>query len=407
MGTSNCFGVLNAVQNILSMRFIHSITLGLFVLLVTLSPVSLLAASAVPAEEASKHLPNKLGDFKATSPAVPFEDQAADKIGSFGVISAAIRSYQSKNGEMVSAALVVTRSASSAYALLTNMGCPGGRAEKNAILAELGTKNCVFPAKILFARGPVYVAVEFKKGDPLATEVLKSFARVLAPTLDKGEDDVPVLVKHLPDWQNVQSRVLYAVNQNTLKNAFSNQPVVDVMSFEGGAEAVVANYGAQKLAVVEFNTASLATDNDQRITARLQELRSQGQSVPSAYRRVGNYSVFVFDAPSQEAANQLIDQVKYQQVVQWLGENPFSYEQATREFTETTLGVFVSVVKASGLALVACLSAGGFFGTLLFSIRRGQQRAREAYSDSDAMLRLNLDELTPESDPARLLGRGN
>ena len=95
------------------------------------------------------------------------------------------------------------------------------------------------------------------------------------------------------------------------------------------------------------------------------------------------------------------------QIVQWLGENPFAYEQATREFTETTLGVFVAVVKASGLALVGCLAVGGFFGALLFSLRRAQQRAKEAYSDSDAMLRLNLDELTPESDPARVLGRGN
>jgi len=129
--------------------------------------------------------------------------------------------------------------------------------------------------------------------------------------------------------------------------------------------------------------------------------------MPTAYRRVGNYAVFAFDAPSEQAANQLIDQVKYQQVVQWLGEDPFVYERATREFTETTLGVFVSVVKASGLALVSCLVIGGFFGALLFSLRRAQQRAKEAYSDSDAMLRLNLDELTPESDPARLLGRGH
>jgi uncharacterized protein (DUF1330 family) len=180
-----------------------------------------------------------------------------------------------------------------------------------------------------------------------------------------------------------------------------------VVSFEGGAEAVVANYDTQRLVIIEFNTASLATDNNQRITARIQELRNQGQPVPTAYRRVGNYAVFVFDAPSEQAANQLIDQVKYQQVVQWLGENPFAYEQATREFTETTLGVFVAVVKASGLALVTCFAVGGFLGALLFSFRRAQQRAKEAYSDSDAMLRLNLDELTPESDPARLLRRGN
>ena len=107
-------------------------------------------------------------------------------------------------------------------------------------------------------------------------------AGVLAPTLDKGEDDVPVLVKHLPDWQNIQRQVLYAVNQNTLKNAFSNQPVLDAVSFDGGAEAAVASYGAQKLVVIEFNTASIATDNNQRITAKIQELQSQGQPVPSS-----------------------------------------------------------------------------------------------------------------------------
>ena len=206
--------------------------------------------------------------------------------------------------------------------------------------------------------------------------------------------------------KSATSRVLYAVDKDTLKNAFSNQAILDVLNFEGGAEAVVSDYGEQQLIIVEFNTASLATDNDQRITAKLQELRSQNQPAPTAYRRVGNYAVFVFGSPGEQAANQLIDQVKYQQVVHWLGENPFSYEQATREFTETTLGVFVSVVKASGIALVTCLAIGGFAGALLFSLRRSQQRAREAYADSDAMLRLNLDDLTPENDPARLLGSG-
>lgn len=384
-------------------------TLVLFVLLATVPPVALAAPDSP--EEASKHLPDKLGDFKAVSPATAFEDQSADTIGSFDVISAAMRSYQSKKGETVSVALVVTRSESSAYALLTNLGCPGGQSEENGLSAELGTKRCVFTGKVLFARGPVFVSVEFKKGDPVTPEALTSLASVLAPKLDKGDDDVPVLVKHLPDWQNTGRRISYAVNKNTLRNLLSNQPVLDVVSFEGGAEAAVAHYNAGRLVIVEFNTPQIATTNDQAIAAKINELRatvpSVGTSLPPAYRRVGNYAVFVFDAPNEQAANQLIDQVKYQQVVQWLGENPFSYEQATREFTETTLGVFVSVVKTSGLALVACLAAGGFFGALLFRFRRAQQRAREAYSDSDAMIRLNLDDLTPESDPPRLLGRGN
>jgi hypothetical protein len=324
------------------------------------------------------------------------------------IVSAASRNYVSKDGSRVSVMLVKSISDSGAYALFTAAKRKTGSDETTN--PGIGTSSFFLTSgsanNISFFKGRVYGSLS-AGGKQRADQSLGNFAETLANLIDKGAGDIPVLVKHLPDWENVQGRVLYAVNQDSLKNAFSGQPILDVVSFDGGAEAVLAGYGQQKLAVVEFSTASLATDNDHRIAAKLRELRSEGQPAPTAYRRVGNYAVFVFDAPSQEAANQLIDQVKYQQVVQWLGENPFSYEKATREFTETTLGVFVSVVKASGLALVTCLAIGGFFGAVLFRTRRSQQRAREAYSDSDAMLRLNLDELTPESDPARLIGRGN
>ena len=72
----------------------------------------------------------------------------------------------------------------------------------------------------------------------------------------------------------------------------------------------------------------------------------------------------------------------------------------------TTAGVLVAVIKASGLSLLACLALGGLFGALLFNRRRAQQRRVEAFSDAGGMLRLNIDEMTPKSDPARLLGPG-
>jgi hypothetical protein len=183
--------------------------------------------------------------------------------------------------------------------------------------------------------------------------------------------------------------------------------VLDVLSFHGGAEAAVADYNGSKMVLLEFNTPQIASDNDQRVLAKLQELRNQGQALPTAYRRVGNYAVFVFDAPSQEAANQLIDQIKYQQMVQWLGENPYRYDEAVREFADTTLGVFVNVVKASGLVILGSLAVGGFLGAFLFTRRRKQQQALEAYSDAGGMLRLNLDEITPPTSSTRLLGPGN
>lgn len=297
-----------------------------------------------------------------------------------------------------------------AYSLFTivakSMRSEGSPEGVNRV-GNVGTAEFSAAGRIAFFKGRTFVRISGK--DDSADEYAKilSLARFFSEGLDNGEGEIAVLVKHLPHWEEAQKSAVYLDGFTSLAGLVPNQPILDSIHSGGDADAVSANYGPSEVIIVEFKTPQLATDNNQRITAKLQELRAQGQPVPSAYRRVGNYAVFVFDAPSQDAATQLIDQVKYQQIVQWLGENPFAYERATREFTETTLGVFVSVVKASGLALVGCLAFGGFFGALLFSVRRAQQRAREEYSDSDAMLRLNLDELTPESDPARLLGRGN
>jgi len=392
------------------MRFIHSTTLGLLVLVGMLFPVAITTAQSISPEETRKYLPDKLGDFKAATPVVPVEAQSADKIKPFDAISAASRSYRYKDGETVSVFLAVTSSDSGAFALLTSWGCSAPEQTNAKLQAALGTKSCVFPNRIEFARGPVFVDIEFNKDSRVALETLQSMATLLAATLDKGEDDVPVLVKHLPDWPNLKGRVSYAVNEETLRNWFSDQPVLQAVDFLGGAEAVTETYDSGTLVIIEFNTAKIAGDNDWNIKTKINELRSPtqpvGMPIPSAYRRVGNYAVFVFGAPSEPVANELIDQVKYQQIVQWLGNDPYAYERATREFTETTLGVLVSVVKASGLALVTCLAVGGFLGALLFSRRRARQRNVEAYSDAGGMLRLNLDEMTPETDPVRLIGPG-
>jgi hypothetical protein len=178
-----------------------------------------------------------------------------------------------------------------------------------------------------------------------------------------------------------------------------------VVSSEGDADAVVAKYDAMRLLIIEFNTPQRAVENDQRIIGRIQELWKLGEPAPSAYRRIGNYSVFVFDAPNEQAAKQLIDQVHYEQVVSWLGENPNILKEAEKHYVRTTLGVLIAVMKASGFALVGCLASGGLIGALLFTRRRAQQRSVQTFSDAGGMLRLNLDEMTPQPNQARLIGR--
>ena len=220
---------------------------------------------------------------------------------------------------------------------------------------------------------------------------------------DKAEDDIPVLIKHLPSSEEAQKNAIYVHSFADLNQLGLQQPVLSAIESRGDADAVLGTYGPGKVLIVEFNTPQLATENDQRIITRIHELWRLGQPAPTAYRRVGNYSVFVFDAPDEQTAKQLIDQVKYEQVVQWLGDNPYIYKEAEERYINTTLGVLAAVVKASGYALIGCLGMGALIGGLLFTYRRAQQKGVTAFSDAGGMLRLNLDELTAETNPSRLL----
>jgi len=318
-------------------------------------------------------------------------------------ISLAETEYVSADGEKLRVVAYKFDSDSAAYCQFTFLrrnwrdqgGAPPGRVD------VVGTTSVLIPGPgLLFHKGATVVAVLSKGGN--SPDQATALGRLLAAILDKGEGEIPVLVKHLPSWETVQRDDLYAVNMVTLESSVSNQPIVKEVTFEGGTEAVTATYGQSQLLIVEFNTPQFSVDNDQRITARIQELRNQGQPVPAAYRRVGNYSVFVFNAPDEKSANDLIDQVKYEQVVQWLGDDPHLYEKLQRYLAQTSAGVLIAVVKSSGLSLILCLGIGALIGVLLFRHRRAQRAA--AYSDAGGTVRLNLDELTGPRDTGRLLG---
>src|SRR5207244_4899562 len=140
-------------------------------------------------------------------------------------------------------------------------------------------------------------------------------------------------------------------------------------------EAVVANYGQSQLVIIEFTTPQFSIDNDRRIWNRIAGLKAKGEPAPTAYRRVGNYSVFVFNAPDEKTATQLIDQVKYEQVVQWLGDDPYWWEKAQRIYLRTTGGVLIAVLQSSAISFFVCLTIGGIIGAGLFKRRRARQAA--------------------------------
>jgi len=313
--------------------------------------------------------------------------------------------YYSREGEKITVEVIKTQRDSDAFSVFTliRKKLLDSGVTPTLTAETFATALIHWKGGIAFVRGPVFLRITSQNPSLADSNKLTALGAGLAQPLDKGEGDVPVLVKHLPDWQTAQQSAIYAVNIGAVTQSIPNQPILNEISFEGEAEAVLAQYGSSRLVIVEFNTPQLSSDNDRRIAAKIPELRNQNQPVPSAYRRVGNYSVFVFNAPDEKTANQLIDQVKYEQVIQWLGDNPHWYEKAVRAWVQTSAGVFVAVLESSGLALILCLGLGGTIGTLLFRHRRRLQKQAALYSDAGGMVRLDLEETTQTTRQNRLL----
>jgi hypothetical protein len=211
------------------------------------------------------------------------------------------------------------------------------------------------------------------------------------------DDGIPVIVKHLPSWEQVQSNSKLINNAGDLRKNFPNNPLTDLVKFDGGTEGITADYQQGKLLIIEFTNPQLAIESDEKFK---QFLTSTPQTQQTSYRKIGNYAAFVFNSPDEAAANSLLDQIKYQKVVQWLGEDPYWYARAERAYLNTTGDMLLSTVIAivGGIG-GACLLGGGI-GFLIFYLRRTRRNNASAFSDAGGMTRLNLDDL---SDEIRLL----
>ncbi len=364
-----------------------------------------LVLANVSADEAAKSLPDKLGDFRALGSARSLSSETETKKDE-GNEAQVSRGYRSAQGDNFKVELVRTRTDGGAYALFSGEAQKLGPEVKK--LEGVGTAAVISSSgRALFYKGTSFVSISDESKSKNADRLI-AFAKLLAEPLNNGEGEIPVLVKHLPEWESVQQQAVYALNLSALQEAAGSRPVLEAVNFTGGADAVTASYGPTRLVIIEHTTPQLATDNDARINARINELGNSGQPVPSAYRRVGNYAVFVFDAPDEATATQLMDKIAYEQVVQWLGNNPHWMERAEREYRQTTAGMILSVIKVSALSLLICLGVGGIFGSIIFKRRRARAATSEAYSDAGGMLRLNLDDMTTQQvDPSRLLGKGD
>jgi hypothetical protein len=355
----------------------------------------------VPKAELIALFPDQVGGLRRVQVPTP-----TDALSSLTKETVAKSEYAG-NGQRLLVEVVKFHQDTESYSLLSLLADDARRNDGKILLgSDYGTAAFSNAGQLVFFKGVKLVRIT--NIGTSGTGAREAFAKAFADTIDKGENDIPALVKHLPSPDQSQKKAIFLTRFTALQTLVPNHTVLSAVETEGNADAAFVVTESGKILIVEYNTPQLAKENDERIVTKIQDLWKQGLPAPSAYKRVGNYSVFVFDSPDEATAKNLISQVKYEQVVQWLGENPYIFKEAEKRYVETTLGVFIAVVKASGYALVGCLALGGLIGALLFSRRRAQQKNQEAFSDAGGMLRLNIDDLSsPQTDPARLLGPGN
>lgn len=210
------------------------------------------------------------------------------------------------------------------------------------------------------------------------------------------EDGEPVLLKHLPDYEQVRTGAVFTNKIDDLRSTLGHRPIIELIDFSGGTEAVTASYPAGKLLIVEYSNPQLATEADAQFNSRL---AADPGTPPVIYRRIGNYSVFVFDASDHTAAGELMDQIKYQKTVQWLGKDPFTLEKLERYFAVTSRDIAISTVLwiLGGLSLA--LAVGVVCGLLFYQYRERVRMNQTTFSDAGGLTRLNLDDLSEPIKP--------
>jgi hypothetical protein len=199
---------------------------------------------------------------------------------------------------------------------------------------------------------------------------------------------VPVLIKHLPDWETKRDQAKITNRIEDVRQDFGNAAVLSAFEFDPGSEAVYADYDEGRLLIVEFPTPQGSTYADAAIQPKLAE------SPGVIYKRIGNYNAFVFNATDADAAGALLDKIDYGKTVQWLGEDPYFLQRFERYIAMQGRDmVITTVLFIAGVLLSAALIGVGA-GFVYYRFRQQEQAKWHAYSDAGGLTRLNLDGLS-------------
>lgn len=208
---------------------------------------------------------------------------------------------------------------------------------------------------------------QFTGSVPPAADLQQIFPNL--PKLDQSP--LPVLMTDLPKQDLVPNSERYIVGPVSLDRFFPGV-APSVAAFHVGAEAQLGKYRTAKglltLAVFDYPTPNIARERDQEF-----------QKIPGAVaRRIGPLVAVTMNPPDADAAERILDQVRYEENITW-------NEKVPQNEAKSMLKSVIQAFFFAGLLIVMFLAAGLLYGgsrVLMRKMNRGE--------DPDAMITLHL-----------------
>lgn len=245
--------------------------------------------------------------------------------------------------------------------------------------------------------------------------VSTDFFESLAKVFENKNVAMPPLSTHLPKTNKLPVEELYIVGPKALANHRHFGFLKEFVNFEGGTEAVAAEYQTSEtpfsLLLLEFHTPQLATDGYAKLDSIKNSL-PEPISLQTVIKRIGNYVALATPVNDKKAADAVLGEIKYTAVVHWEGKTyraiPLEYRPpdtaALEEASETAL-ILLRTFYWIGLMLALAGIFGVGAGSGFFYWRRYQRRKAgidDLFSDASGSIRLNLEDETEKVERKQL-----
>jgi uncharacterized protein DUF6599 len=248
-----------------------------------------------------------------------------------------------------------------------------------------------------------------------------AFVELLKKNPNQSGGRLPLLPSHLPGQNKIADSEKYLVGPAALAQLKAFSGLKDVIKFDGGVEAVAADYkngdGTMSFMIIEYHTPQTAADGLKGVSKYIETLNRPDKD-SRIIKRVGNYLVHAVNVKNSTDAGNLISQIKYEYKVYWEGRkisdvplefrppDPVAIDEANRTLMIMVRSFYWVGALLSGSILIGLLAGGTFFYYRRY--RRRKLGLDELFSDAGGTVRLNLDDylLEPGQPAVKQLGDG-